>query len=304
LRSGLPEADVSRFLDPAVLGSLSGLDLIAKTVVEGFVAGLHVSADLGFSQEFAEYRAYAAGDDLRNIDWNVLARTDRAYVKRYRGETNSLVTMLLDASNSMQYASHAVTKIDYARFMAASIFYLALRKQRDAAGLLVFDDEVRNYIGPSARHGQFLRLLSGLETAEPRARTNFVEPLERIQGLVRRRGIVVLLSDFYAPPAELIRAIEPLRMRGNEVVLFHVLDPQELKPRLGSPTVLVDLETQARIEVSPEYAIKEYGGRISRHIEVLRESAQRAGLGYHLLPTDCPLDYALREYLTLRQGRQ
>src|SRR6185312_12125301 len=163
---------MSRFLDPAVLGALSGLDLVAKTVVEGFVAGLHTSADLGFSQEFAEYRAYAAGDDLRNVDWNVLARSDRMYVKRYRGETNSLVTILLDASNSMQYASHAVTKINYARFMAAAICYLALRKQRDAAGLLVFDDEVRNYIGPSGRHGQLLRLLAALERAEPRARTN------------------------------------------------------------------------------------------------------------------------------------
>jgi uncharacterized protein (DUF58 family) len=294
---------VSRFLDPAVLGALSGLDLVAKTVVEGFVAGLHTSADLGFSQEFAEYRAYTAGDDLRNVDWNVLARTDRMYVKRYRGETNSLVTMLLDASNSMQYTSHSVTKINYARFIAAAICYLALRKQRDAAGLLVFDDEVRNYIGPSGRHGQLLRLLAGLERAEPHARTNFVEPLRHIQGLLRRRGIVVILSDFYAPPEPLIRAIEPLRMRGNEVVLFHILDPQELSPRLGAPTVLVDLETRARIEVSPEYAVKEYGARISRHIEALRESAQRAGLGYHVLPTDRPLDHALREYLTLRQGR-
>ncbi len=294
---------MSRFLDPSVLGALSGLDLVAKTVVEGFVAGLHASADLGFSQEFAEYRAYTPGDDLRNVDWNVLARTDRMYLKRYRGETNSLVTLLLDASNSMQYASHSVTKINYARFTAAAIVYLALRKQRDAAGLLVFDDEVRNYIGPAARHGQFFRLLAGLELAEPRARTNFVAPLRHIQGLLRRRGIVVILSDFYAPPDVLVRAIEPLRMRGNEVVLFHVLDPQELQPKLTIPTVLVDLETQARIEVSPEYALEEYGGRIARHIELLRATAQRAGLGYHLLPTDRPLDYALREYLTLRQGR-
>ncbi len=294
---------MSRFLDPAVLGSLSGLDLVARTVVDGFVAGLHAAADLGFSQEFAEYRAYTAGDDLRNIDWNVLARTDRMYLKRYRGETNSLVTLVLDASNSMQYASHAVAKIDYARFVAAAIAYLALRKQRDAAGLLVFDDQIRDYIGPAARHGQLLRLLAGLERAEPRARTDFVGPLRHIQGLLRRRGIVVILSDFYAPPAALIQAVEPLRMRGNEVVLFHVLDPDELRPRLRVPTVLVDLETRARVEVSPEYALAEYGERVARHIEDLRERAQSAGLGYHLLPTDRPLDHALRQYLTLRQGR-
>ena len=296
---------MSRFLDPAVLGGLSGLDLVAKTVVDGFIAGLHRSADLGLSQDFAEYRAYTAGDDLRNIDWNVFARTDRAYVKRYQGETNTQVTVLLDASNSMNYASHGVTKINYARFMAAAIFYLALRKQRDGAGLLVFDDEIRNYIGPSARHGQFLRLLSGLELAEPRARTNFGEALRHIQSLLRRRGIVVILSDFYEAPRTLIRVIEPLCIRGNEVLLFHILDPQELRFRLGGPsTVLVDLETRARMEVTAEYTAKEYSGRISRHIEALRDGAQRSGMSYQLLMTDRPLDGALREYLTLRQGRQ
>lgn len=294
---------MSRFLDPAVLGALSGLDLVAKTVVDGFIAGLHASAELGFSHEFAEYRAYTTGDDLRNIDWNVLARTDRTYVKRYRGETNSLVTLLLDASNSMNFASHSVTKMNYARFMAAAIFYLALRKQRDAAGLLVFDDEVRNYIGPSARQGQLLRLLAGLETAEPRARTSFLEPLRHLEGLLRRRGIVVILSDFYEEPGTLIRAVEPLCLRGNEVVLFHILDPQELQPRLGVSTVLVDLETQARIEVTPEYAANEYTRRMARHVEALREGAQRAGMSYQLLVTDRPLDAALREYLTVRQGR-
>jgi uncharacterized protein (DUF58 family) len=294
---------MSRFLDPAVLGALSGLDLVAKTVVEGFVAGLHRSADLGFSHEFAEYRAYTPGDDLRNIDWNVFARSDRTYVKRYRGETNSPVTMLLDASNSMNYASHPVTKMNYARFMAAAIFYLAVRKQRDAAGLLVFDDEVRNYIGPSARRGQLPRLLSGLELAEPRARTNFEQPLRHLDGLLRRRGMVVILSDFYESPRTLIRAIEPLRFRGNEVLLFHILDPRELRPDLGGSTVLIDLETRARIEVTAEYAAKEYTERIARHVDSLRDAAQRAGMSYQLLVTDRPLDDALREYLTIREGR-
>lgn len=296
---------MSRFLDPAVLGALSGLDLVAKTVVDGFVAGLHRSADLGLSHDFAEYRAYSAGDDLRNVDWSVYARTDRTYVKRYQGETNTQVTMLLDASNSMNYASHAVTKMSYARFMAAAVFYLALRKQRDAAGLLVFDDQVRNFIAPSARQGQLSRLLAGLEVAEPRARTNTVEALRHAHGLLRRRGIVVILSDFYEAPRALIRGIEPLCIRGNEVLLFHILDPKELRPRLGgSSTVLVDLETRSRLEVTAEYAAREYGGRISRHIEALRDAAQRAGMSYQLLVTDQPLDAALREYLTLRQGRQ
>jgi uncharacterized protein (DUF58 family) len=295
---------VSRFLEPAVLAALSSLELVAKSVVDGFVAGLHRSADLGFSQEFAEYRAYTPGDEPRSIDWNVFARSERLYVKRYRGETNSVVTILLDASNSMSFASHVVAKMSYARFTAASLGYLAIRKQRDAAGLLVFDDEVRAYIAPSTRHGQLARMLAGLELAEPRARTSFAQPLERLAGLLRRRGIVVVLSDFYDEPASIIRAIEPIAMRGNEVLLLHVLDPQEIRPRLpSSSSLLVDLETGARLEVSAEYAVREYGARIERHIEALREGARRSRMSYQLLPTDRPLDHALREYLAVRAGR-
>jgi len=292
-----------RFLDPAVLSALAGLDLVAKTVVDGFVAGLHRSADFGFSQEFAEYRAYTPGDDLRHVDWNVYARTERAYLKRYRGETNSMLTVLLDASNSMNYASHAVNKMDYARFTAASLAYLAVRKQRDAAGLIVFDDSVRNYIRPSTRTGQLQRLLVGLEHAEPRARTRFEAPLKHFEAFLRRRGIVVLLSDFYEEPATVIRAVEPLRFRGNEVLLFHVLDPAELRPQIGPAAVLVDLETESRLEVSADYVAGRYRERIDAHIAALRDGARRAGIGYQLLVTDTPLDEALREYLTVRQGR-
>src|SRR6202521_5589620 len=149
----------TRFIDPAVLAGISHLDLVAKTVVDGFVAGLHRSPDFGFSQEFAEYRAYTPGDDLRHVDWNVFARTERAYLKRYRGETNSQLTVLLDASNSMQYTSHSLNKMDYARYIAASLFYLAIHSQRDAAGLVVVDDDLRNYIRPSTRPGQLARVI-------------------------------------------------------------------------------------------------------------------------------------------------
>ena len=294
---------MQRFLNPAVLNAISGLDLVAKTVVDGFVAGLHRSADFGFSQEFAEYRAYTRGDDLRHVDWNVFARTERAYLKRYRGETNSQLTMLLDASNSMRFATHSVSKMDYARYIAASLFYLATRKQRDAAGLIVFDDEVREYIRPSTRAGQLNRLLAGLELAEPRARTRFDAALEHFRTFLRRRGIVIILSDFYERPAEVVRAIEPLRFHGNEVVLFQILDPGELRPDLGSATVLVDLETQARIEVTSEYALRAYRDRIAAHVAELRDAARAAGLTHHLLVTDQPLDAALRQYLQIRQGR-
>ncbi|MGH9688410.1 MAG: DUF58 domain-containing protein [Candidatus Acidiferrales bacterium] len=294
---------MQRFLDPAVLARISSLDLIAKTVVDGFVAGLHRSPDFGFSQEFAEYRAYSPGDDLRHVDWNVFARTERAYLKRYRGETNSLLTVLLDASSSMNYSSHSVTKIDYARFIAASLFYLAIQNQRDAAGLIVFDDEVRNYIRPSTRFGQLHRLLAGLEQAEPRARTDFAKPLHHFQQFLRRRGLVLILSDFFESPGSIVRTIEPLRFHGNEVVLFHVLDPREIEPQLGEPVILVDSETSQHMEVTPEYAQNEYRQKIGAHIEELQTRARAAGMDYFLLRTDRPLDSALAEYLTIRQER-
>ena len=294
---------LQRFLDPAVLAGISGLDLVAKTVVDGFVNGLHRSPDFGFSQEFAEYRAYSPGDDLRHVDWNVFARTERAYLKRYRGETNSILTVLLDASNSMKFSSHAVSKMDYARFTAASLFYLAIQNQRDAAGLIVFDDEIRTYIRPSTRQGQLHRLLSGLEQAEPHARTDFAKPLNHFQQFLRRRGIVVFISDFYDSPEHIVRTIEPLRFHGNEVVLFHVLDPKEIRPEIGEPSTLVDLETQDRIEITPEYVRDEYRKKFDAHVEALRDKTRAAGMDYHLLVTDRPLDDALREYLSIRQGR-
>src|SRR6267154_2172341 len=294
---------LQRFLDPSVLAGISGLDLVAKTVVDGFVAGLHRSPDFGFSQEFAEYRAYSPGDDLRHVDLNVFARTERAYLKRYRGETNSQLTLLLDASNSMKFTSHSVTKMDYARFMAASLFYLSLHNQRDPAGLIVFDDEVRNYIRPSTRQGQLYRLLAGLEQAEPRARTDFTKPLDHFQQFLRRRGMVVFISDFYESPEHIIRTIEPLRFHGNEVVLFHILDPKEIRPEIREPSTLIDLETQDRIEITPEYVRDEYRKKFDAHVEALRDKARGAGMDYHLLVTDRPLDEALREYLSIRQRR-
>jgi uncharacterized protein (DUF58 family) len=293
---------MQRFLDPAVLAGISSLDLLAKTVVDGFVAGLHRSPDFGFSQEFAEYRAYVPGDDLRHVDWNLFARTERCYLKRYRGETNSQLVILLDASNSMQYTSGPPKKMDYARFIAASLFYLAIRNQRDAAGLIVFDDQVREYVRPSTRQGQLARLFAGLEQAEPRARTDFGKPLQHFQDLLHRRGIAIVISDFYEEPEKIVRAIEPLRFHGNDVVLFHILDPEEIRPVLKGPSLLVDLETDQEIEVIPEYTKTTYRAKMEAHIDQLRSRTRGAGMDYRLLVTDQPLDEALREYLSLRQA--
>jgi uncharacterized protein (DUF58 family) len=294
---------MQRFLDPKVLAGISGLDLVAKTVVDGFVAGLHRSPDFGFSQEFAEYRAYSPGDDLRHVDWNVFARTERAYLKRYRGETNTLLTILLDASSSMNFSSHKISKMDYARYIAASIFYLTTQTQRDAAGLIVFDDEVRSYIRASTRQGQLYRLLSALEHAEPRARTDYAKPLLHFQNFLQKRGMVLVISDFFESPEKIVRTIEPLRYHGNEVVLFHILDPQEVKPELNEAVLLVDMETQEAMEVTPDYGRDSYRSKVQSHIAELQDRTRSAGMDYFLLVTNRPLDAALREYLSLRQGR-
>jgi uncharacterized protein (DUF58 family) len=293
---------MQRFLDPNVLAGISSLDLLAKTVVDGFVAGLHRSPDFGFSQEFAEYRAYTPGDDLRHVDWNLFARTERCYLKRYRGETNSQLTVLLDSSKSMQFTSGPPSKMDYARYIAASLFYLAIRNQRDAAGLIVFDDEVREYIRPSTRPGQLSRLFAALEQAEARERTNFAKPLQHFQNFLHRRGIAIVISDFYEQPQTIVDTIAPLRYHGHEVVLFHVLDPEEIRPRLKSSALLVDLETDRRIEVVPDYVKTTYRAKIDAHIEELRTRARAAGMDYQLLETNKPLDETLREYLTLRKA--
>lgn len=294
---------MQRFLEPSVLAGISSLDLVAKTVVDGFVAGLHRSPDFGFSQEFAEYRAYSPGDDLRHVDWNLFARTERCYLKRYRGETNSQLTVLLDASNSMEYTSGPPKKMDYARFVAASLFYLAIHNQRDAAGIIVFDEQVRDVVRPSTRPGQLARLFAALDRAEAHARTDFTQPLRHFQELLHRRGIAIVISDFYQDPETIVRDIEPLRFRGNEVVLFHVLDPQEIRPVLKSSAILVDLETEQKIEVVPEYAKTSYRARIDAHIEQLRSHTRAAGMDYQLLVTDQPLDAALRAYLARRKER-
>jgi uncharacterized protein (DUF58 family) len=258
----------TRFIDPALLAGLSHLDLVAKTVVDGFVAGLHKSPDFGFSQEFAEYRAYTPGDDLRHVDWNVFARTERAYLKRYRGETNSQLTLMLDTSASMGYSSHKITKLDYARYLAVSLAYLA-NQQRDAAGVIIFDDDVRNYIRPSTRQGQFMRVAHAIEKAELGTHTNFARPFLHFQEFLRRRGIVVVMSDFYEQPETVINTVSPLRFRGNDLILFHILDPQEIRPKLKEPMLLVDMETKDALEVSPEYAREEYSPKIDAHIEAM-----------------------------------
>jgi uncharacterized protein (DUF58 family) len=195
-----------------------------------------------------------------------------------------------------------VNKLDYARYLAASLCYLA-HAQRDAVGLIIFDEDVQNYVAPSTRQGQLFRLLHAIEACQTGTRTDFAKPFAHFLNFMRRRGLVVVISDYYERPEAIIKTIEPLRFRGNEVILFHVLDPQEIAPKFGEPVLLTDMETSGTVEVSPEYARSEYRQRIDSHIHALRDQAKSAGMDYFLMDTGRPLDEGLREYLGVRQGR-
>jgi uncharacterized protein (DUF58 family) len=296
-------ASVQRtLLSPEVLARLSNLDLIARTVVEGFLTGQHRSPFFGFSQEFAEYRAYNEGDDPRFVDWNVFARTERTYIKRYLGETNTRLVILLDASASMGFSSRTVTKLQYAKFLAATLAYLATR-QHDAVGLIVFDEEIRERRPASSRAGRFHSVLHAIDRATPGTRTDLKIPFERFRQLERGRGLVVVLSDFYCDPEAMIKAVQPLAYQGQDVILFQLLDPQELAPELKESALLEDMETGETMEVSPMFMRSRYRERIHDHIEALKRAAAGAGADYKLLSTADPLDEALREYLLFRQRR-
>ena len=292
-----------RLLDPKVLSRLNNIELVAKTVVDGFLTGLHRSPFFGFSLEFAEYRPYAIGDAPRFIDWNVFSRTDRTYVRRYLGETNTHLAILFDASASMGYQAEGIVKIEYARYLAAALTYLAIH-QHDAVGLIVFDEKVRDFRPPSTRPGHLQSILHALERAEPATGTNLQAPFEHFHEFVSHRGLVAVISDFYADPEVLMRSARPLAYQGQDVIFFQILDPAELEPEFGHSALLEDMETGDRMEVSGDYARREYRNRMTDHLEKIKNEAAGVGAEYWLMDTSKPLDLALREYLLFRQRRR
>lgn len=290
-------------LDPKVLSRLSNIELLARTVVDGFLTGMHRSPKFGFSLEFAEYRPYVPGDDPRFIDWNVFSRTERTYLKRYLGETNTHLEILFDASASMGFRSTGVSKIEYARYLAASLAYLSIR-QHDAVGLIVFDEKIRAYRPPSTRPGHLHAILHTLEKAEPATGTNLNLPFEHFREHQTRRGLVAVISDFYADPATVVKAVRPLVYQGQDIFFLHLLDPAELEPQFQGSVLLEDMETGEEMEVSADFARREYREHIQSHIENMRSQTQGAGADYIVLNTAKPLDLALREYLIFRQRRR
>lgn len=291
-----------RLLKPEVLARFSTLELLAKTVVEGLLIGLHRSPHFGFSQEFAEYRSYNEGDDLRFVDWNVYARTDRTYIKRFRGDTNTRMMIALDASASMGFGSGSITKLDYAKYLCASLAWLS-RRQHDAIGALVFDDSIRDVQPPSARPDSLPRLLASLENLQTGAGTDVVAALESLQGVSGRRGLLVVVSDFYADPEKFIKAVQPLAQSGNDIALFHIVDPEELSPSYESVTALKDLESGRQVDVDPDYLAGPYREKIAAHQQQLASKARGLGADYTLVNTAEPLDEALTRYLRFRQRK-
>lgn len=292
-----------KLIKPEVLAGLANLDIVARAVVEGFLIGMHRSPQFGFSLEFAEYAPYTQGDDPRFIDWNVYARTERTYIRRYIGETNTRLAILLDSSASMRYSSGSVSKLQYGKFLAATLAYLASR-QHDAVGLIAFDDDIREYRRPSSRTGQLHAILHALDHVEARGSgTDIHAPFQRFGEIQKGRGLVAVISDFYCEPEALLKGVQPLAYKGQDVVLFQLLDPEELDPNLEESALLEDMETGETMEVSPMFMHSAYRERIRGHIEAMKKAALGARADHHFVNIAEPLDAALKEYLLFRQRR-
>ncbi len=289
----------TRFLAPEVLARINSLELVARSIVEGFISGLHRSPYLGFSTDFAEHRQYMPGDDLRHLDWKLLARTDRLYIKKYQSDTNTQIMLMVDTSGSMSYASGEVTKIQYAQFLASSLAYLGVR-QHDSVGLIAFNESAVEYIPALSRTGHLRTILGTIERLQAKQGTAISEQLHRVAELLNRRSIIILISDLYDDPQKITEGLEHLRFLGNEVVVFHLLDKREIDFDFNEPVVLEDCETEEQLHVQPETLRDEYLRIINAHIAAIRDGSTRNRVDYELLKTSEPLDIALSAYLNRR----
>ncbi len=288
----------AQFVDPSALARIHNLELLARTVVDGFINGLHRAPHLGFSLDFAEHRGYEPGDDLRRVDWRVFARTDRFYVKQFEADSNANLVVSLDVSTSMRYSSGGLSKLDYGRFLAASLLYFS-HQQRDRVGLITFDKEVVEYVPPSARHLEFgLYALDRVAEGRP---GGLAAPLLRLTERLVRRGIVVVISDLYDEPDAIANAVRPLRYRGHDVIVFHLLDPAEIEFPFTDAASFEDLETGDRMPIVPASVREEYQALVRQHTEALGRLFTDSRIDYALFNTAVPLDHALFHYLSARE---
>ena len=288
----------ARYVDPKVLARIKDLELLARSVVDGFINGLHRAPYFGASVDFAEHRGYVPGDDIRRVDWRLYARTDRYYIKQYEADTNANFSVLLDVSKSMAFASQGVSKLEYAKFLAACLAYLSQR-QRDRVGIVTFDSEVRAHVPVSAKH--FNVLLHTLDRAKAERPGRLLANLSLLAEHFKRRSILALISDLYENPDDLMEAVRPYRFLGNDLVIFHVLDPAEIEFPYKDASRFQDLESGEEMPVVPEVFAAQYRKMMQEHIEALRSRCSESRIDYVLLDTSKPLDEALFSYLGNRE---
>lgn len=303
-----PEGEPARtvsFLDPAALMRIKNLELRARLIVQGFLSGLHRSPYHGFSVEFTEYRQYVPGDDLRYLDWRLYARSDRYYLKRFEDETNLRCYLLLDLSRSMSFGTLGYDKAAYAKTAAATMAYF-LSLQRDAAGLVTFDERIHEYLPARFRPGHLHRLFVALERSPAGQGTDLTRPLEQVAKTARKRGMVVLLSDLLAPVESLEVQLGCLRSQGHEVAVLRILDPAEIDFSFQESAMFHDVESGRDLYIDPELARRQYLAKFSEHAGKLREICQSLGVDLYDLATDRPLELALFDLLhaRMRRGRQ
>ena len=293
--SAIPGA---RFVDPAVLARIGNLELVARSVVDGFINGLHRAPYFGASVDFAEHRGYVPGDDIRRVDWRLYARTDRYYVKEYEADSNANFSVLLDVSKSMNYSSGGATKLEYASILAACLTYL-VHRQRDRVGLVAFDSEIVEHVPPSAKHMDVvLHVLDRIKATRP---GSLHAPLRKLAEHFGRRGILVLISDLYEEPETVLDAVSPLRFRGNDLIVFHVLDRAELEFGFTDASAFEDVESGEQVPVVPDAFREQYVSLVKAHIDGLTARFSEARIDYAVLDTSKPLDHALFKYLSTRE---
>jgi uncharacterized protein (DUF58 family) len=293
----------SEFIDPIALMRIDHLQLRAKSVVDGFLSGLHRSPLHGFSVEFNEYRPYTAGDDLRTLDWKLFARTDRYYIKKFEDETNRRCYLIVDQSRSMDFGSGGILKRDYARTLAATLGYF-LTLQRDAVGMMTFSDKILGYLPARHRPGHLNRLLGMLEAKDDSdSKTDVAMPLEQLVARARHRGLIILISDFLAPLDNLRRSLAMVRARRHEALVLRVLDPVELDLGWSDPMLLRDLETGKEIYVDPAAARTTYRKRFEEHALQLSNMLGELGIRLTTLSTRESMEKALFDLLSLEERR-
>lgn len=294
---------MASFLDPAAISQAEGLGLQARLIVEGYMAGEHRSPFHGFAIEFSQHREYGPGDDIRHLDWKVLGRTDRYYIKQYDQETNFVAHLVVDGSESMQYGSGQVTKFDYARVLAACLAYLVLN-QRDAAAVEVFDTQVKTHLPRSSNLGSIRTIMEALAAFTPTGQTDLGGVLHELAGRLKRRGIVIVISDCFADEENVLTGIQHVRFGGSEVILFHLMDAYELEFPFKGMIEFEGLETFPRQKIQAAEIRKSYLAEVESFRRRLREGCEKMNCHYQLINTSQPLAEALSEYLAFRLGHR